>query len=106
MELDLDIYPIEAIRLACNNLANFSFFFIHNDKSKKSVTLEIKPKNNLSKKKIEEELLEELIACSVYLQQSKKNKEIKEILLKKILSSSLEFPNESKTFYFGEKDLQ
>jgi len=104
MKLSLSIYPIEAIRLACYNLSELAFFFL--EESDLQMTLvDIKPKENNLKEDIEKQFIEELIACSVYIQQNEKNKGVRETLLKTIKETSLDPPVE-EVLYLNEEDLK
>ena len=50
--------------------------------------------------------MEELIACGVYIQQSEKNKEVRETILKVIKETSFNPPVEEEVFYLNEEDLK
>jgi|APSaa5957512622_1039677.scaffolds.fasta_scaffold27666_3 His-Xaa-Ser system protein HxsD len=105
MKLSLSIYPIEAIRLACYNLSELAFFFLE-EKNLQVTLVDIKPKGSRVKEDIEKEFMEELIACGVYIQQSEKNKEVRETILKVIKETSFNPPVEEEVFYLNEEDLK
>lgn len=92
IELNLKVYPLEAILNACYLFIDRVYVFLDTNSKNTKIIVNLKAKKKLSLKKLEQlssEFMNELLQCSLRYKISKNNKKIREYIVGRALYSTL-----------------